>query len=131
MAKQKKDKSSWLLYTVTIIVSFLVLIFIDGFLTLTSPFGAMPLLIYVLVAILSAAIGLATAFVLRSFSKTDRSFLVGCTIVSFLAATVLSSFAFLTNILNKEMQGLSASVDGATAVGSLSNFYNSIPYPFQ
>ena len=105
---QSLQKTNWFLYVIIIIISFGILISLTGGLSLAT--GFLPLtsfvIVYVYSSIISFVIGLITAFILNKVAKSNKSFLLGGSIISFLAATMVSIILIVYKNLAAEISTL-------------------------
>jgi hypothetical protein len=120
-----EQKTNWVLYTITIIISFGILMFLNGSLSLSTSFLALPTftMVYVLISIFSIVIGLMMGLILNKIAKSNKSFIIGCSVVSFLTATIVSIILSVQNKLAAQMQALET--EGMGLSGLFGNTPNS------
>jgi len=119
-----QEKTNWVLYTVIVVISFVILLLLNGGLSLSTSFGLLTLtMVYFLVSALSLVIGLITGLILNKVAKSNKALIVGGSIVSFLTATTISIFLSVQNKLSEQMQAFEGEWMG------LSGLFEGIPNP--
>jgi len=120
-----EQKTNWVLYTITIIISFGILMFLNGSLSLSTSFLALPTftMVYVLISIFSVVIGLIMSLILNKIAKSNKAYIIGCSIVSFLTATIVSIILLVQGKLAEQMQALETEGMG------LSGLFGNTPNP--
>tara|TARA_Y100000310_G_C20672265_1_gene810918 strand:- start:172 stop:717 length:546 start_codon:yes stop_codon:yes gene_type:complete len=100
-----QEKTNWILYTIIVVISFVILLLLNGGLSLSTSFGLFTLtIVYFLVSALSLVIGLITGLILNKVAKSNKALIVGGSIISFLTATIISIFLSVQNKLSEQMQ---------------------------
>jgi len=91
---QTIPKTNWALYTITIIISIVILLLLNGGLTLSASFLGLTSFttLFVFISLISLVIGLISGFILNKIAKSNKSFLLGTSITSFLCATMVSIY---------------------------------------
>jgi hypothetical protein len=120
-----ENKIKWILYTITLIISFGILMLLNGTLALSTSFLGLASLttIYVLISIFSVIIGLPTAFILNKIIKSNKALIMGCSIVSFLTATIIAITLSVQTSLAEQMAAFEVAGMG------LIEMFGSMPNP--
>lgn len=131
-----QQKTNWILYAITIIISFVIMYLLIGNITLVSSF--LPLesltIVYIFVSITSLIMGLITGFILNKITKTNKAFLIGNLAVSILSAIVISIQYFIIQNLTSQFQSLAMeeNISAQAANGGLQimvSLFSSFPNP--
>lgn len=101
-------KTNWALYTITVIISFAILILLNGGLTLSTSFLGLTSFtaLFVFISLSSFIIGLIDGFILNKIAKSNKSFLWGTSIISFLCATIVSVYLSVQRKLVEKLANL-------------------------
>ena len=105
---QPVQKTNWILYIITVAITFAILVFIGGILSISTSFLTLTSFtaLYIFISIVSLVIGLISALLLNKIAKSNKSFLLGGSIVSFLSAAILSVSLSVQKRLAAQMAGL-------------------------
>ncbi len=118
--EMRREKTHWFLYVLTILISFVVLIGVIGYLTLASSFLNTNLTFYIYSAIVCLVFGYVTGFVLNRVTHKNKILIVGGIIPSFLCAFTFFFVDNLMLVLNKQMEALNAQNSlGVAGIGSM------------
>jgi hypothetical protein len=100
---QPIQRMNWKLYVLTIILSIILLIFLNGsiILALNFIFITSFTMVYVFVSIISFILGLITALILKKITKSNKSVIIGCAVISLLSATISAIFISLQNLASQ------------------------------
>jgi len=108
------QETNLIIYIITIIISSLVLLLLNGSLVLSINF--LPLtsftVVYVFISIISLVIGLITGFILNKIAKTNRLLLSGNLIISILSAVIISIYLFMQKRVAEQIADLGTSLAG-------------------
>ena len=120
-AVQTIQKTNWFLYTITIIISLVILLTLNGTLTLSSGFWATPpfIICYSLISVVSLVIGAITTLILNKIANSNKVFLLGGAIISSLSAIVISLYLSITGRLAKELMVATEQEGIETSLGEL------------
>lgn len=120
-------KTNWALYIITIIISFIILLLLDGGSALSASFLGLTSFatLFLFISILSLVIGIIAGFILNVIARSNKSFLLGTSIISFLCATVVSVYLSVQKILAEKVTALETESFG----GSLGSLFGETPNP--
>jgi len=124
---QTIPKTNWALYTITIIISIVILLLLNGGLTLSASFLGLTSFttLFVFISLISLVIGLISGFILNKIAKSNKSFLLGTSITSFLCATMVSIYLSVQKKLAEKLATLETEGFG----GSLGGLFGETPNP--
>jgi len=116
---QTIPKTNWVLYTITIIISIVILLLLNGGLTLSASFLGLTSFttLFVFISLISLVIGLISGFILNKIAKSNKSFLLGTSITSFLCATMVSIYLSVQKKLAEKLATLETEGFGGSLGG--------------
>ncbi len=110
-------KTHSVLYVITIILAFIILTAANGVLPLIGTYIPVSFIIYIGTAVISLVVGFITAIIMDKETESDKLFLLGGSIVSFLSAIMISIPLLVMNQLAKQLAALSQPIGSNVTIG--------------